>query len=166
MGEPISERRYTMNDMTRRQAMQALTATGAVVLGASTVEKAEAQAKTPKHNTEPPVESKASPASYGPREMFAIIDADGSIKRGMHVVSATRLGLGTYEVIFVRDVRRGAYFATAGGQGYSGVPLPAAISVNGRAIDPRGVLVYVTSLSGDPQDSAFHLLVICPDGYA
>ena len=155
-----------MKDVTRRQVIKALTTTGAAVLGASAVASPETQTKTQKHNTEPPVASKASPDSYGPREMFAVVDADGTLKRGMPVVSATRLGLGTYEVIFVRDVRRGVYLATGGGHGYVGVPLPAAISVIGRATDPRGILVYVTSMTGDPQDSAFHVLVICPEGYA
>jgi hypothetical protein len=152
-----------MRDVSRRQAMTALATTGAVVLGSSV---AQAQTKAPKGNTEPPVASKASPDSYGPREMFAIVDADGSLKRGLHAVSAARLGLGTYEVIFVRDVRRGAYLATPGGHGYAGIPLPAAVSVIGRATDPRGVLVYTTSMQGDPQDTAFHVLVLCPDGYA
>ena len=60
----------------------------------------------------------------------------------------------------------GVYLATPGGHGYVGIPLPAAISVVGRATDPRGVVVYTTSLTADPQDTAFHLLVLCPDGYA
>jgi hypothetical protein len=154
-----------MKDVTRRQAIQALTATGAVVLGSSAAATA-AQAQAPKHNGEAPVESKAKPDTHGPRELFAVVDADGTLKRGMHVVAATRLGLGTYEVIFARDVRRGVYLATPGGHGYVGIPLPAAISVVGRATDPRGILVYTTSLTADPQDTAFHLLVLCPDGYA
>jgi len=154
-----------MKEVTRRQAIKVMTATGAVVLGSSTA-AAEPQAQTQKPNSEPPVASKATSESYGPREMFAVVDADGTLKRGMHVVSATRLGLGTYEVIFVRDVRRGAYLATPGGHGYTGIPLPAAVSVTGRATDPRGVLVYITSMSADPQDTAFHLLVLCPEGYA
>src|SRR5262249_25454357 len=113
-----------MKDVTRRQAIQALTATGAVVLGSSAAVTA-AQAQTPKHNGEAPVESKAKPDAHGPRELFAVVDADGTLKRGMHVVAATRLGLGTYEVIFARDVRRGVYLATPGGHGYVGIPLPA-----------------------------------------
>jgi hypothetical protein len=154
-----------MKQVTRRQAIKAMTATGAVVLGSSAAAP-HAQGQTPKPNSEPPVASKATPDSYGPREMFAVVDADGTLKRSMHVVSATRLGLGTYEVIFARDVRRGVYVATPGGHGYTGIPLPAAVSVIGRATDPRGVLVYTTSLSADPQDTAFHLLVLCPDGHA
>jgi hypothetical protein len=154
-----------MKNVTRRQAIKAMTATGAAVLGTSAA-AAATQAQTPKHNGEPPVESKAKPDAYGPRELFALVDADGTLKRGMHVVAATRLGLGTYEVIFARDVRRGVYIATPGGHGYVGIPLPAAISVVGRATDPRGVLVYTTSLTADPQDTSFHLLVVCPDGYA
>ena len=146
--------------------MQEVAATGAVVLGATAVRAADPPAQKPKPNTEPPVPSKASPDHYGPRELFAVVDRDGSLKRGLHVVSAGCLALGTYEVIFSRDVRRGVYVAPPGGYGYAGVPLPAAISVVGRACDPRGVLVYVTDMEGNPQAAGFHLLVLCPDGYA
>src|SRR5581483_80207 len=102
----------------------------------------------------------------GPRELFAVVDWDGNLKRGMHVVSSMRLDLGLYEVIFSRDVRRGVYLVTPGGDGYMGVPLPAAASVSGRATDPRGVLIYMSTLEGDPLASGFHLLVVCPEGFA
>jgi hypothetical protein len=36
----------------------------------------------------------------------------------------------------------------------------------GRATDPRGVLVYTTDQGGDPAATGFHLLVVCPEGYA
>jgi hypothetical protein len=38
--------------------------------------------------------------------------------------------------------------------------------VIGRATDPRGVLVYMSSLEGDPLACGFHLLVVCPEGFA
>jgi hypothetical protein len=84
----------------------------------------------------------------------------------MHVISSQCLELGLYEVIFNRDVRRGVYLVTPGGYGYMGVPPSAAASVSGRATDPRGVLVYLSDLSGDPMASGFHLLVVCPEGFA
>ena len=69
-------------------------------------------------------------------------------------------------VIFKRDVRRGVYLATAGGHGYAGIPLSAVASVIGRTTNPRAVLVYMSDLQGDPLACGFHLLVVCPEGFA
>jgi hypothetical protein len=155
-----------MNNVTRRDALRVVGATGAAALAATAAAAADPQAKKPKHNIEPPVDSKATPENCGPREMFAVVDQDGSLKRGMHAVAAKRLDLGVYEVIFSRDVRRGVYLVTPGGAGYAGVPLTAAASVMGRASNPRGVLVYTTDLAGNQLATGFHLLVVCPDGFA
>src|SRR5262249_54900515 len=119
-----------------------------------------------KCNMEPPVESTSTAERSGPRELFAVVNADGSLKRGLHAVSSHCLEQGVYEVIFNRDVRRGVYLATPGGAGYTGVPLAAVASVTGRATDPRGVLVYMADMEGDPLAVGFHLFVMCPDGYA
>jgi hypothetical protein len=84
----------------------------------------------------------------------------------MHVVSSARLDNGVYEVVFNRDVRRGVYLVTPGGHGYTGIPIAAVASVIGRATSPRGVLVYIANLQGEPVACGFHLLVVCPDGFA
>jgi hypothetical protein len=154
-----------MKSLTRRQAL-GVVATGTAVLTATTTAAAQPAVKKPKANNEPPVPSKAKPESYGPRELFAVVDYDGTLKRGLHAVSARSLEVGVYEVIFARDVRRGVYLATPGGPGYEGVPLAAAASVMGRASDPHGVLVFTTDLTGAPLATGFHLLVVCPEGYA
>ena len=154
-----------MKNVTRRQAL-GVVATGAAVLTASAAAAGQAAAKRPKANAETPVASTAKPESCGPREMFAVVDHEGNVKRGLHVESARALDVGVYEVIFRRDVRRGVFLATPGGHGYEGVPLAAAASVMGRATDPRGVLVYTSDLTGAPVATGFHLLVVCPEGYA
>jgi hypothetical protein len=146
--------------------MQLVAATGASVVAASAAGAAEPGDKRPKSNRESPVSSKATSDNYGPRELFAVVDAEGNLKRGLYAVSSRSLELGVYEVLFARDVRRGAYLATTGGPGYEGVPLSAVASVMGRASDPRGVLVYTTDLTGAPLATGFHLLVVCPEGYA
>src|SRR5262249_6679517 len=102
----------------------------------------------------------------GPRELFAVVDAQGNIRRGLHAVSCRRLDVGCYEVIFSRDVRRGAYLVTIGGPGYGGAPLSGAAGVQEPATGPRRAFGYSTRLQGDPVDSGFHLLVVCPEGYA
>src|SRR5262245_28232390 len=154
-----------MSGVTRREAMGLMAAGGAGALAASAAGAAE-PAQEKKHNTEPPVASRAKPDGYGPRELFAVVDAEGNLKRGLHAVSSKRLGMGVYEVVFARDVRRGVYLATPGGHGYEGVPLAAAASVMGRATEPNGVLVYTVDMTGAPTATGFHLLVVCPEGYA
>jgi hypothetical protein len=156
----------TMKNFTRREAIQVAGATGSALLAASAVGAAQAQAKRAKINAEPPVHSRATPDSNGARELFAVVDMEGNLRRGLHVTGSKRLDVGVYEVVFNRDVRRGVYLATIGGHGYAGSPLAAIASVMGRATDPRGVLVFTSSLTGDQLDSGFHLLVICPEGYA
>jgi hypothetical protein len=152
-----------MTPITRREALQLTAAAGAVTaLGAT----AAAQPPKGKANQEPPVPSQASAESHGPRELFAVVDQDGGLKRGLHAVAAKKLEIGVYEVTFNRDVRRGAYLATIGGASYGGLPPVGQIGVMGRVNNPRGVLVTTTNADGDPVDAGFHLLVICPEGFA
>jgi hypothetical protein len=98
--------------------------------------------------------------------MFAVVDAQGNLQRGLHTVSTRRVAQGIYEVILARDVRRGVYLATLGGHGFVGLPIPGSVSTMGLARDPRGILVYTTNTEGAGVDISFHLLVICPEGYA
>jgi hypothetical protein len=155
-----------MSSVTRREAMKRVAAAGAVGLGAGAAAGDEAPGKKPKANHEEPVHSKALPDTHGPRELFAVVDMNGRLQRGLHAVAARQLDVGTYEVIFSRDVRKGAYSATVGGHGYDGLPRAGVISVMGRASDPKGVLVFTSDVTGAPSNMGFHLLVLCPDGYA
>jgi hypothetical protein len=155
-----------MPDVTRRQAMRLMATTGAGALTASALGAAESAQEKKTPNSEAPVASRAKPDTPGPRELFAVVDAEGNLKRGLHAVSSKRLAMGVYEVIFPRDVRRGVYLASPGGHGFEGIPLAAAASVMGRATDPNGVLVYTVDLTGAPLNTGFHLLVVCPEGFA
>ena len=155
-----------MKHLSRRQALGAVAATGAAALAGSAVAADPPADKRPKLNLGPAAPGSTKPDRYGPRELFAVVDADGNLKRGLHAVSARVMDVGVYEVRFARDVRRGVYLATAGGHGYEGIPLAASVAVMGLAPDPRGVLVYTTDLTGAPLATGFHLLVVCPEGYA
>jgi hypothetical protein len=157
-----------VNEVSRRDALRAATAGAAAAAGAVVVQATQAaeQKQEPKHNKEPAVESKASPDEHGPREMFAVVDLDGNLKRSLHAASSRRLDVGVFEVVFRRDVRRGVYQATIGGHGYSGVPPVGLVSVQGRADNPKAVLVSTSNTLGDPINLPFHLFVFCPEGYA
>jgi hypothetical protein len=157
-----------MSGSTRRDLLTKAAAAGAAAIGVSAAASAqEPKGKKPrKGNDEAPVHSKASPDEHGPREMFAVVDADGTLRRGMHVAACGAVDIGIYEVIFKRDVRRGVYLATIGGHGYEGLPPTGYVSVQGRSTNPRAVLVSTASAQGENVNMGFHLLVVCPDGYA
>jgi hypothetical protein len=113
-----------------------------------------------------PHHGKATADDHGPREMFAVVDRDGKLQRGMHVAAVRHLDRGFYEVEFRREVRRGVYLATIGGHGYEGLPPTGYIGVQGRSTNPKAVLVSTCNTLGENVNMGFHLLVVCPDGYA
>jgi len=152
--------------ITRREALGLTATAGAAAALGGGIVSAQAQQPRGKVNQEAAVPSRAAADSHGPRELFAVVDQDGNLARGLHAVSARRLDLGVYEVVFNRDVRRGCYQATIGGASYGGLPPVGLIGVMGRANNPRAVVVTTTNATADPVDSGFHLLVVCPEGYA
>jgi hypothetical protein len=95
--------------------------------------------------------------------MFAVVEASGTLARGRKAVSAARLATGAYEVVFRRDVRKGAYLATIGLSGSAGASLPGEITVVGRAGNDRGVFVTTHSSGGAAADLGFHLAVLGAD---
>jgi hypothetical protein len=137
-----------MSNVLRRGAIRLAAAAGAAALAGAGVTAAGQPLKRPKGNAEPPITGTATAENYGRRELFAVVDEAGNLKRGSHAVSSRQLDTGVYEVIFSRDVRRGVYLATPGGHGYVGIPPTAVASVVGRAMDPRGVLVYIANMEG------------------
>jgi hypothetical protein len=97
----------------------------------------------------------------GVTTLYAVVDANGTLTRGRKVVSAARLGTGSYEVVFRRDVRNCAYVATIGLSGSAGSSLPGEITVVGRGGIDRGVFVTTHSSGGASADLGFHLAVHC-----
>jgi hypothetical protein len=97
------------------------------------------------------------------RTFYAVVNANGTLARGRRTVSATRLGTGAYEVVFRKDVRKGAYLATIGLSGSAGSSLPGEITVVGRAGNDRGVFVTTHSSGGAAADLGFHLAVLGAD---
>jgi hypothetical protein len=156
-----------MQPLTRRDVITGAAAAGAAALGVSAAAGApRGERPNSQVNCGPAVPSKASADSHGPRELFAVVDGRGRLQRGMHVARVAYLGRGLYEVIFRRDVRRGVYLATVGDHGEEGLPPTGYVSVQGRSTDPHGVLVSTANSLGENVDMGFHLLVICPDGFA
>ena len=86
-----------MEHMNRRDVVKLAASAGAVALAGTAAQAADPPAQKAKHNTEPPVASTAAPESFGPRELFAVVDSEGNLKRGMHVAASRRLDRGVYE---------------------------------------------------------------------
>src|SRR6516165_558746 len=104
-----------MKPVTRRAVLTGAAAAGATVLGvAAAAAKPQDKRRGQQANGGPAAPSKANADDHGPRELFAVVDAGGTLRRGMHVATVGYLGRGLYEAIFRRDVRRGVYLATVG----------------------------------------------------
>lgn len=91
---------------------------------------------------------------------FAVINSNGTFARGDGVSSVARLGLGTYQVIFNRNVTRCVYTATIGPAAAAGVPAGVA-GVAPRAGNVNGVFVQTRNLAGAGADLPFYLYVGC-----
>jgi hypothetical protein len=93
--------------------------------------------------------------------LFAVVNADGTLARRFGAVSSQRLALGSYEVIFNRNVRDCAYVATIGLSGSTGSSPPGEITVVGRFNNANGVFLTTSNSAGTLADLGFHLAVHC-----
>ncbi|ASW53954.1 hypothetical protein [Plantactinospora sp. KBS50] len=103
--------------------------------------------------------SDATVADAGTKPEFAVVESNGTLVRGYHAVSAARLGVGEYQVVFTHDVRQSAYVATTGFTGSLYVPPPGIVVVAGRTGISNGVFIATYDTNGALVDRAFHLVV-------
>ncbi|MFC0005648.1 hypothetical protein [Micromonospora siamensis] len=94
------------------------------------------------------------------RVLFAVVDADGTLVRGLGAASSARLATGMYQVTFDQDVTRAGYLGTLGRVGNLGVSRVGDIAVAGRTGIPNGVFVETFADDGNRADRAFHLAVL------
>jgi hypothetical protein len=88
---------------------------------------------------------------------WAIVQANGTLVRGVNATSSAKLATGNYEVVFNRDVSQCAYQATI-----SDSTLPAEIGAQPRTGNANAVFVTTWGASpANPADKPFHLSVIC-----
>ena len=108
------------------------------------------------------------PGLVGPRgeagptdvQLFALVTGDGQLVRGRGVVSATRLSVGNYNLIFERDVSACIYTASIGGRG--GVPPEPRFITADLGGSMKTVVVEVWNFDGRSRaDMSFHLVVRC-----
>jgi hypothetical protein len=94
------------------------------------------------------------------RTVFAVVNGDGTLARGGGAASATKLGTGQYQVLFKRDVNRGAFLATIGLSADAGASPPGEIIVNLRVGTTNGIFVQTSNSTGAVEDRSFHLAVV------
>jgi hypothetical protein len=91
---------------------------------------------------------------------WAVVNADGSLARGLNATGASHISVGAYEVDFNSKLTKCAFTATVGNAG-SGNPTHLSIVVASRSGNIKGVFVEVQDFSGTLTDSPFHLNVTC-----
>ncbi|MEU0157048.1 hypothetical protein [Micromonospora fulviviridis] len=94
------------------------------------------------------------------QSFFAVVEPTGALARGFQAVSATRLGVGTYQVVFSHDLTGSAFVATIGLSGSVGASAPGEITVVGRAGVPNGIFVQTFNSAGALTDLGFHTAVL------
>jgi hypothetical protein len=92
---------------------------------------------------------------------FAVLNGGGQQVRARGTTSAARTAEGRYQVIFDRDVRGCAYFATIGGPTAAAPPDNGQITVSSLGSNVNGVDVRTTGANGNDANKPFHLLVLC-----
>jgi hypothetical protein len=92
---------------------------------------------------------------------FAVLNAGGQQIRARRTTSAARTAEGRYQVIFDRDVRGCAYYATIGGPTAAAPPDNGQITVSSLASNVNGVDIRTTGAGGNDANKPFHLLVLC-----
>ena len=91
---------------------------------------------------------------YFIKPMWAEIGSTATVVRGSRVVSTTKIGTGTYQVDFDRNVSNCSYAATSYFFGIT-------IQVQPRSGDANGVFVLVSNTAGTVIDTQFYLTVTC-----
>ncbi len=91
--------------------------------------------------------------------LYSVVNANGTLARDRGVTTVNKLGTGTYEVIFDRNVTSCVYTATVGPSG--GGSALGEVNIASRGGNANGVFVDTNTSAGTAADLPFHLLVTC-----
>jgi hypothetical protein len=111
----------------------------------------------PSDASSPTTRVDASAASLTAPQLWANVNASGTLARGSRVTGVTHLGPGQYEVTFNRNVSQCAYVAT------TRVVTNQALQVYTASghLSANGVFVEVKNQGGGLQDGPFNLVTTC-----
>jgi hypothetical protein len=91
---------------------------------------------------------------------YAVASGAGVVARSRGVSSVARTSEGRYQVIFDRDVRNCAYFATIGDIG-AAAPPQGEISTSALSTNVNAISVRTENSDGVASDRPFHVIVLC-----
>jgi hypothetical protein len=92
--------------------------------------------------------------------LWAVVNASGSIARGVGTTAVGRTSLGSYEIIFGQNVANCVFMASIGESGNIS-PTDGMVTVGRRAGNLNGVRVNTRNQNGMAADRGFHLIVVC-----
>ncbi|WP_433531715.1 hypothetical protein ACQPYA_06390 [Micromonospora sp. CA-263727] len=93
------------------------------------------------------------------RVLFAVVNANGVLVRGLGAATANRLSTGMYQVVFDQDVTGASCVGTVGLPGSTGLAPAGQIAVAGRTGIQNAVFVTTFDSAGVAADRPFHLAV-------
>jgi hypothetical protein len=100
----------------------------------------------------------------GPRLMWAVVNADGTLARSTAGVASSRSTTGQYAVTFPINVTNCAHLSGDGTAGNAGAAPVAIVGTSGLNSNAKGVFIATYSESNSSfglNDAAFHLVVVC-----
>jgi hypothetical protein len=92
---------------------------------------------------------------------WAVVDPGGALARPTAGATVSKLGPGTYAVVFKQDVTQCAYEATIGLSGTIAVENPGYSTVVRWSENTDGVFVQTYNERAELEDKGFHLVVVC-----
>jgi hypothetical protein len=149
--------------MSLRKFVPALAgAAVAVVLTLAGTAIAATGSGTPQPPGRPAPAAPAVTAASLCQNLWAVVNADGSLARaGCPGTTSAIVGSG-FEVIFPHNVRLCAYVASVGDSGSFITPPSGEASADGRLTNVDGVFVQTYDSAGTTTHQTFHLVVQCP----
>ncbi len=138
--------------------------TNQIANGAVTTSKLHKAAVTGKKVKPGSLTSTSFAAGAVPTVLWAVVNADGTLDRGSHVVSTAKVDFdlsttGSYEVIFDRDVTQCAYLGTLGGANTAFSQ--GQITTFPRNNNVNGAFAFTYDDGGVRADRLFQLAVVC-----
>lgn len=119
-----------------------------------------AQGQQPPSTTPAPVApAGAGGSNLGTAQLFAVVNANGSVSRGKGEASAIRVSAGYYRVGFYRNIAACAYVATVGG--VAAEVVTGIANVTRMSGNTSNVFVRTFALNGTAADRSFHLYIDC-----
>ena len=103
----------------------------------------------------------AGTVTCGSGPLFAVVNSDGSLARGVGVSGTAKVVTGRYTVTFNRNMTGCTAVGSVGFTGTSGVPPAGFVGVVGSGGNANAWFIATYDATGANVDEAFHLIAVC-----